>query len=354
MTADMVKQDEHSADTGRTLHPGYARVLMALVQERDPSALRAFAPEDLVYMDPGEAVPRCPLTQWHHMMDVAEQVLGVSDLVPDLALRIKPWHVGLMGFTIMTSRNVEEVGRLLRRYHHLLNDVFVVDRKTEGRRFFLRLRTASGETSNRLARLSLAVWAQRLRWLTGRDDLSFDVSFEGPCVGRLDDYRRLFGGSIRFDDDANRMWGDSAWLSLPLVSSDAASHSLLQRQAAQQLAQLSRREERFVDHLQGLIHGHLAQGQATLEVLSREMKMPTRTLQRRLESEGLNLRMLIDQARKARAEKWLRESDMALVDIASALGFADHASFNRAFKRWTGCSPGAFRRSTLQWGREAA
>jgi len=352
----MTTLDEHahSTEAGRSLHPGYARVLMTLVQERDPSALKLFEPQDLVYLDPGEAVARCPLARWHRMMDIAEQALGVSDLVPDLALRIQPWHVGLMGFTLMTSRNLEEVGRLLRRYHHLLNDVFVVDRKLEGRRFFLKLRPTSGESSNRLARLSLAIWAQRVRWMTGHDELCFDVSFEGPCSGRLDDYKRLFGGLVRFDEPANQIWGEAAWLTLPLQSSDATSHGLLQRQAAQQLAQMSRREERFVDHLQGLIHEHLGTGRATLEELAREMKMPTRTLQRRLESEGLNLRMLIDQVRRAKAEKWLRETSMALVDIAAALGFADHASFNRAFKRWTGCSPGAFRRASVQWGREAA
>jgi AraC-like DNA-binding protein len=350
----MAKHDEHGAEAGRSLYPGYARVLMSFVQERDPSALKLFGPEDLIYLDASETQPRCPLPQWHRMMDTAERALGLADLVPDLAVRLQPWHVGLMGFTIMTSRNLEEVGRLLRRYHHLLNDVFVVDRKLEGLRFSLRLRPTSGEGSHRLARLSLAVWAQRVRWLTGRNDLNFDVSFEGPGSGRADDYRRLFGGQVRFDDDSHCLWGESAWLGLPLVSSDAASNGLLQRQAAQQLAQLSRREERFVDHLQALIHEQLAHGKATLDDLAQEMKMPTRTLQRRLESEGLNLRMLIDQVRRARAEKWLRETDMPLVDIAAALSFADHASFNRAFKRWTGCSPGAFRRASVQWGREAA
>jgi AraC-like DNA-binding protein len=350
----MVKLEEPGVDAGRSLHPGYARVLMSLVQERDPSALKAFGPEELVYLDPSDAVARCTLAQWHQMMDTAERVLGVPDLVPDLAVRIQPWHVGLVGFTLMTSRNLEEVGRLLRRFHHLLNDVFVVERKLDGRRFFVRLQPTSGVGSPRLARLSLAVWALRARWLTGRTSLSFEVSFEGPDTGRLDDYRRLFGAQVHFGQAEHRLWGDSSWLGWPLVSSDAGSHALLQRQATQQLAQLSRHEDRFVDHLQAFIHEHLGTGRANLEDLAAEMKMPTRTLQRRLEAEGLNLRMLIDQVRRARAEKWLRESAMPLVDIAAALGFADHASFNRAFKRWTGASPGVFRRAAAQWRHEAA
>jgi AraC-like DNA-binding protein len=345
---------EPGVDADRSLHPGYARVLMSLVQARDASALKAFSLEDLVYLDPSDAVARCPLAQWHHMMDTAERVLGSSDLVPDLAVRVQPWHVGLVGFTLMTSRNLEEVGRLLRRFHHLLNDVFVVERKLDGSRFFVRLQPAAGTGSPRLARLSLAVWVQRARWLTGRPNLSFDVSVEGPDTGHQEDYRRLFGGQVRFGEAEHRLWGDSSWLGWPLVSSDAGSHALLQRQASQQLAQLTRQADRFVDHLQAFIHEHLGTGRANLDDLAAEMKMPTRTLQRRLEAEGLNLRMLIDQVRRARAEVWLRESAMPLVDIAAALGFADHASFNRAFKRWTGCSPGAFRRAAAQWRHEVA
>jgi AraC-like DNA-binding protein len=350
----MVKLEEPGVDAGRSLHPGYARVLMSLVQERDPSALKAFAPVDLVYLNPPDAVARCSLAQWHQMLDTAEHALGAPDLVPDLAVRIQPWHVGLVGFTLMTCRNLEEVGRLLRRFHHLLNDVFVVACRLEGCRFSVRLQPTAGTGSPRLARLLMAMWALRVRWLTGRADLRFDVSLEGAPLARQDDYRRLFGGQVGFDAAENGLWGDSAWLGWPLVSSDAGSHALLQRQAAQQLAQWSRKEDRFVDHLQAYLQENLGTGRANLEDLSTEMKVPTRTLQRRLESEGLNLRMLIDQVRRARAEKWLRESTMPLVDIAAALGFADHASFNRAFKRWTGCSPGVFRRAAAPWGAQLA
>jgi AraC-like DNA-binding protein len=268
--------------------------------------------------------------------------------VPELAEQFKPWHAGLLGFTLMTSNSVNQLAGLLRRFHHLLNDVFAVEIGLRDQRFFLRLREATAEASPRLARLSLTIWAQRLRWLTGRPDLKMDARFKGPAPGDLAPYRHIFGGQVRFDQDENAMWGDMACVSMPIVSRDTASHSLLQDQALKQLALLSRGEERLVDRLKSLIRARLDDGKLSLEDVATELKMPVRTLQRRLETAGLNFRLMVEDVRRTTAEQYLRDGRLSLAEMATALGFADHASFNRAFKRWTGASPGAYRKALVQ------
>ena len=74
------------------------------------------------------------------------------------------------------------------------------------------------------------------------------------------------------------------------------------------------------------------------------MKMSGRTLQRRLEEEGVRFSSLVDEVRERLARRLLREPTLALAEIAYRLGFSDLATFSRAFKRWTGVPPGAFRR----------
>ena len=133
-------------------------------------------------------------------------------------------------------------------------------------------------------------------------------------------------------------------MDLPIVSRDTASHSLLQGQALKQLEQLSRGEDRFVDKVMGLIRRRLDTGKISLEDIAAELKLPARTLQRRLEEAGANFRLMVDEVRKAQAQHYLSATAMPLSELAVTLGFADHASFNRAFKRWMGCSPGVFRR----------
>jgi AraC-like DNA-binding protein len=281
-------------------------------------------------------------------MDLAERQLGSRDLVPELAEQFKPWHAGLLGFTLMTCNSVGKLAGLLRRFHHLLNDVFVVECGVDDTRFSLGLRESSAEVSPRLARLSLTIWAQRLRWLTGQPDLKLDVRFKGPAPLDVAPYRRIFGGVVRFDQDEDAMWGELACVDMAIVSRDTASHSLLQSQALKQLEMLSRSEDRLVDKLKGLIRARLDDGKLSLDDVAAELKMPVRTLQRRLEEASLNFRLMVEDVRRTSAEQYLRDNRMSLAEMATALGFADHASFNRAFKRWTGSSPGAFRRALSQ------
>jgi AraC-like DNA-binding protein len=330
------------------MNAAYARVLVNHMVQRKPSLLHTLRPEALAYLDEQDPVARCTLQVWSELLDMAERELGARDLIPELAEQFKPWHAGLLGFTLMTSNSVLDLADLLRRFHHLLNDVFLVERGVVEGRFFLRLCPASNEPSRRLAHFSLLVWAQRLRWLTGRADLQLDVSFEGPAPADVTPYQRTFGGTVRFEQSSHTLWGDEACLALPIVSRDTASHSLLQSQALKQLEQLSRTEDRLLERVQALIRAQLGSGKVSLDEVAEALKLPTRTLQRRLEEAGVPFRGLIDEVRKLQAQRCLLDTRMPLAELAATLGFADHASFTRAFKRWTGVSPVAYRRAQTQ------
>jgi AraC-like DNA-binding protein len=82
----------------------------------------------------------------------------------------------------------------------------------------------------------------------------------------------------------------------------------------------------------------------TAESIAGAMKMSGRTLQRRLEDEGVRFSVLLDGVRERIAKKLLADGTLPLAEVAYRLGFSDLATFSRAFKRWTGVPPGAFRR----------
>jgi AraC-like DNA-binding protein len=84
-------------------------------------------------------------------------------------------------------------------------------------------------------------------------------------------------------------------------------------------------------------------GEVRIRPLARELHMSVRTLQRRLGEEGTSFAGLVDEVRHELARALLRRSDLSLVDVAGRVGFAEFATFSRAFKRWTGIAPGAYR-----------
>jgi AraC-like DNA-binding protein len=84
-------------------------------------------------------------------------------------------------------------------------------------------------------------------------------------------------------------------------------------------------------------------GHANLETLAEICHVSARTLQRALEREGATFSRLMERARFHRAHDLLADSDMKLIEIAYELGYHEPASFSRAFQRWTGVSPSAYR-----------
>lgn len=80
------------------------------------------------------------------------------------------------------------------------------------------------------------------------------------------------------------------------------------------------------------------------EAIAAALQMSARTLQRRLEDEGTRYSVVLELARERVARRLLADRASPLGEVAYQAGFADLASFSRAFKRWTGMPPGAFRR----------
>jgi AraC-like DNA-binding protein len=68
-----------------------------------------------------------------------------------------------------------------------------------------------------------------------------------------------------------------------------------------------------------------------------------RTLQRRLGEERTSFRALLDRVREDLARSYLSSPDMSITEIALLLGYAETSTFHRAFVKWTGEPPGAFR-----------
>jgi AraC-like DNA-binding protein len=84
-------------------------------------------------------------------------------------------------------------------------------------------------------------------------------------------------------------------------------------------------------------------GQPTLDRLARDAGVHERTLQRRLRTLGISFQQLIDEVRLEFAASRLGSSDELITDIALDLGYQDHSTFSRAFRRWAGISPSLYR-----------
>lgn len=91
-----------------------------------------------------------------------------------------------------------------------------------------------------------------------------------------------------------------------------------------------------------------------IEAIAENLCMTSRTLRRKLESEGTSYSDLLTSVRKALAIDYLTTTLLSAEDVALTLGFSDAVSFRHAFKRWTGLTPNEYRRERTPSARAKA
>ena len=93
-----------------------------------------------------------------------------------------------------------------------------------------------------------------------------------------------------------------------------------------------------------LVRELLPTGAATLEVVALQLGMHPRTLQRHLAAESTTFNEVIDEVRREMAERYLRDTSMALGHLSRQLGYAEQSVLTRSCRRWFGASPAAHRK----------
>jgi AraC-like DNA-binding protein len=150
------------------------------------------------------------------------------------------------------------------------------------------------------------------------------------------------GTPITFDTGANGLAFAASTLALPVVSADAPLHSVLTQHAERALPPEPPAED-WLARVRLKTREALGEGGGTLERVARALKMSPRTLQRRLSEHGTSFQDVLDVERQELARRLLEDPRLSVSEVAWRLGYSELTAFNRAFKRWTGKTPGEWR-----------
>src|SRR5262249_29868131 len=127
-------------------------------------------------------------------------------------------------------------------------------------------------------------------------------------------------------------------------AADSALTAVTERHLRRMLDELPATET-FTGQVRQLLLDELRLGEPTLSRLAERLRTSERTLQRRLGSEGTSIKELLDDPRHQLSLRHLADSRESIAEISFLLGFADVRAFHRAFRRWTGTTPAAFRQA---------
>jgi len=181
-----------------------------------------------------------------------------------------------------------------------------------------------------------------LRELFGADWAPSEVFFPHAKPADIEHHRHLFRAPLRFDSEFCALRFPAQWLERPVREADPARLRIATKQA-----DAAGRGE-LLQQVYRALRVMLLRGQTSGDDVAQTLAMHRRTLNRRLEARGATFQELLDQVRFEVARELLVETHLGIDDIAAALGYASVSPFTRSFRRWSGTTPGRWRRSNQE------
>lgn len=166
------------------------------------------------------------------------------------------------------------------------------------------------------------------------------VEFTGEPDVSASAVESLCGIAPAFHASANRILVNRAGAGQPFPGYDPVLTRLLEQQCQQRMDTVE--NSGLAGKVRQKLLGELGLG-ATLNDMASELALSTRSLRRKLEQEGASYRDLVEEERRQLALQLLNTTTMKIEELAAHLGYTDAGSFVRAFRRWEGCSPSAYR-----------
>ncbi len=277
--------------------------------------------------------------------ELLERVAGYHD--PGLPFRygrsIQVDDFGALGLAMKTAPRVRDALLRLVRYVLVLSDTlsYELEEGPGGPRFLLRGRSHHRRGAQLANECALAAVTSVLRQLvTGPIGLR-GVSFCHAAPESDEPHREYYRVPVRWSSEVDGLLLVPALLERRTRLGDhGLSAYLLDR-----LEDLySQTVDRSLAHRVSVaVASSLPDGQPSKSQVARQLGYSERTLHRRLADEGHSFQELATQVRREAAESLLQRGTHSLTDVAFLTGFSDQAAFTRAFKRWTGRTPGQWR-----------
>ncbi|MES2017510.1 MAG: AraC family transcriptional regulator ligand-binding domain-containing protein [Pseudomonadota bacterium] len=246
---------------------------------------------------------------------------------------------------IQSAATVGDMLRDLANYYllHASGGLLSAEREEHGVTIYYSFATGNGPMDRHGIALGYGVLVRELRkiqpgWLPRRTQFC-----HAPPLN-LTLHRAFFGRGLMFNADRNGIFIDDDLLATPLQSVDSGTHRALSMQF-----KLQREILPGVLRLQteSVLRSLIPFGPCDLAVVARTMRLSRRSLQRHLAHDDTNFNQLLDAVRADLAIHYLKQSDLAISDIAEILGYAESSVLTRAFQRWYGVSPRAARNGAV-------
>lgn len=292
-------------------------------------------------VDPEARIPHAAAMQF---WDTAVEHTGDDTLALHVADAAPIESFDVHAYAVLSSATVRDAFERACRYQRLIHDTTRLTLETEDGHVTLRHALPGGIPVPRQSAEFLLMAQVRLgRLASGGGWSPREVRFAHRRPANTDEHERLLGAPLRFDAGENALVSAVRDIEIPNPKADPGLLTVLDRYAdgiLRDLSQIHTCAERVRAHLPRV----LCNGAPTAASVARALGMSPRTLNRRLSEEQTTFAEILDHYRRERAATLLDGDRASIAEVAFLLGFSELSAFYRAFKRWTGSTPGQYRK----------
>ncbi len=262
------------------------------------------------------------------------------------ATRSKPGTFAAMGYLVIACQSLESVYKRACSFYSLFDKPILmrlaIDPACEEASLTLESEAPLADPQHFFQESLLVIWHRFSCWLIGERIVLNRVEFNYDCPSNVSEYRHLFNCSLHFNQPHTRLCFHSRYLGMPLVQDERTLKDFLKVSPADLLAKPDD-SSTFTGRIRRLLGKDLTQSLPDFESVAQQLNVSPQTLRRRLKQENSSFQEIKDYMRRDVAIYYLGRQELSINEIAFKVGFTEPSTFHRAFKKWTGLTPGAYR-----------
>jgi len=290
---------------------------------------------------------RIPVETYLYIQDSAAEYVHDPYFGLHMGEFAEPGSWSILGYLMMNCKTLGEAFEKSGRYARIIGELI----EARGEMHFFKAKAIfftpphAPKMSRHCFEATFSSTIRIMRTLTGADLHPLEVTFIYPEPESRAEYERIFHCPVLFGCKENSMTIDPRSLNTPIRLANPVLLAQFEQYAQAFLAELDRKDEtsQAVTHI---LLSHLDDESMSIQKVAREMSVSVRTLQHRLEEEGVVFSDLLRDVRHRLAQQYLREN-YSVEQITYLLGFSEPSVFRKAFKKWSGVTPKEYREKTL-------
>jgi AraC-like DNA-binding protein len=323
-----------------------ARAIVAAAEERGVSAaeLARTAGLDLALLDDADA--RAPASTMIRLWEEAGLRTGDESFGLHVGRASATSGMPLAGRLIAASATLGEGLARIMAHYRVFNDAHPTEVEADGDDVVVRVLTKSIPIvlPRHAIEFAFAWFVEVASLAVGERVALSSVSFEHAAPRDASEHTAIFGCPVAFGAEESAFRAPRTLFERANAHPDPHLVEILESHAEILVAKLPPRAS-TAQKTRAVVTELLPRGDASIELAAEAMRTSPRTLQRKLKEEGTSFSDVVDDTRCELAKRHLRERAHSIAEIALLVGFSDQSTFHRAFVRWTGRTPGDFRRA---------